>query len=108
MSRTSIARAALRTAATADTVEIAETGAGAEGVRVVADVDEVAVADEVAVVDVTAVAMADTAAAATNTFRPRSARIPTDQKIKGPRPSVAALFVFCELRAELSPVGTQG
>src|SRR5215472_3460196 len=106
MSRTSIARAALRTAATADTVEIAETGAGAEDVRVVADVDEVAVADEVAVVDVTAVAMADTAAAGTNTFRPRSA--PTDQKIKGPRPSVAALFVFCEQRAEFSRVGKQG
>ena len=81
MSRTSIARAALRTVATADTVVIAEEiVAGAVDVREAAAVDAAGAVDAVAVVDVTAVAMADTAADGTKNFRHGSAPIFTDNQ----------------------------
>jgi len=96
MSRTSIVRAALRMAATADTVvivvEIAETVADAEDVLVVADADVVAAVDEAVVVDVTAVAMAGTVAGGTKPFRHGSARI--TKSIERAAISVAALFVL--------------
>ena len=109
MSRTSIAKAPLRTAVTADTVEIAETVAGAGVVRVVVGVDVVAVAAAEAVVDVTAVAMADTVEDGTKRFATDPHRFRRIKKLgkEGCDPSVAAFFFSTEgvLRHRTPPSG---